>query len=170
MFFFLPLPLVGWAEADWIEDRGIHGGLAVRIGCDNHDELASLARHGSFLIQALSNDATSVAKAQKQMTERKLIDLCGLPKREGLDGQSLKPLLENPDREWKRPVIITYGLNNYAVQTERWRYILYRDGGEELYDHDRDPNEWTNLASVSKYSSRKSELAKWLPSAQAAAE
>jgi arylsulfatase A-like enzyme len=76
-----------------------------------------------------------------------LIDLCGLPKREGLDGQSLKPLLENPDRKWERPVVITYGFKNHAVQTERWRYIQYHDGGQELYDHDADPNEWTNLAA-----------------------
>ena len=93
-----------------------------------------------------------------------LIDLCGLPKRRGLDGQSLKPLLENPERKWERPAVITYGLNNHAVQTERWRYIRYRDGGQELYDHERDPNEWTNLASIPKYSPQKTKLAKWLPS------
>jgi arylsulfatase A-like enzyme len=93
-----------------------------------------------------------------------LIDLCGLPKRRGLDGQSLKSLLENPERKWDRPVVITYGLNNHAVQTERWRYIRYRDGGQELYDHERDPNEWTNLASIPKYSPQKTKLSKWLPS------
>ena len=93
-----------------------------------------------------------------------LIDLCGLPERRGLDGQSLKSLLENPERKWDRPVVITYGLNNHAVQTERWRYIRYRDGGQELYDHERDPNEWTNLASIPKYSPQKTKLAKWLPS------
>ena len=93
-----------------------------------------------------------------------LIDLCELPKRRGLDGQSLKFLLENPERKWDRPVVITYGLNNHAVQTERWRYIRYRDGGQELYDHERDPNEWTNLASIPKYSPQKTKLAKWLPS------
>ena len=93
-----------------------------------------------------------------------LIDLCGLPKRRGLAGQSLKSLLENPERKWDRPVVITYGLNNHAVQTERWRYIRYRDGGQELYDHERDPNEWTNLASIPKYSPQKTKLAKWLPS------
>ena len=93
-----------------------------------------------------------------------LIDLCGLPKRRGLDGQSLKSLLENPERKWDRPVVITYGLNNHAVQTERWRYIRYRDGGQELYDHERDPNEWTNLAFIPKYSPQKTKLAKWLPS------
>ena len=77
-----------------------------------------------------------------------LVDLCGLPKRKGLDGQSLKPLLENPKQEWDRPVVMTYGFNNHAVQTERWRYIQYHDGGQELYDHDRDPNEWINLATI----------------------
>ena len=80
-----------------------------------------------------------------------LIDLCGLPERAGLDGQSLKPLLENTDRKRERPVVITYGFKNHALQTERWRYIQYHDGGQELYDHDSDPNEWTNLANNSKY-------------------
>jgi arylsulfatase A-like enzyme len=75
-----------------------------------------------------------------------LLELCGLPKQENLDGQSLKPLLENPDREWKRPVVMTYGYQNHAVQTKRWRFIQYRDGTHELYDHHKDPNEWTNLA------------------------
>ena len=93
-----------------------------------------------------------------------LIDLCGLPKRKGLDGQSLKPLLQNPEVKWERPVVITYGLNNHAVQTEHWRYIRYRDGGQELYDHERDPNEWTNLAFIPKYSPQKTKLSKWLPS------
>ena len=92
-----------------------------------------------------------------------LIDLCGLPKRKGLDGQSLKPLLQNPRKQWERPVLITYGLNNHALRAQRWRYVLYCDGGEELYDHDRDPHEWTNLASSPKYSSVKTELGKWLP-------
>ena len=93
-----------------------------------------------------------------------LIDLCGLPKRKGLDGQSLKPLLQNPEVKWERPVVITYGLNNHAVQTEHWRYIRYRDGGQELYDHERDPNEWTNLAFIPKHSPQKTKLSKWLPS------
>jgi arylsulfatase A-like enzyme len=99
-----------------------------------------------------------------------LIDLCDLPKRKGLDGQSLKPLLENPGRKWERPVVITYGMNNHAVQTERWRYIRYRDGGQEVYDHDRDSNEWTNLASIPEYSSVKSKLANWLPTAKVGRE
>jgi len=80
-----------------------------------------------------------------------LLDLCGLPKREGLDGQSLKPLLKNPQLEWDRPVVMTYGFKNHAVQTERWRYIQYHDGGKELYDQASDPNEWDNLAMIPEH-------------------
>jgi arylsulfatase A-like enzyme len=80
-----------------------------------------------------------------------LLDLCGLPKREGLDGQSLKPLLKNPQLEWDRPVVMTYGFKNHAVQTERWRYIQYHDGGKELYDQANDPNEWDNLAMIPEH-------------------
>ena len=92
-----------------------------------------------------------------------LVELCGLPQRPGMDGQSLKPLLEDPDREWERPVVTTFGFRNHAIRTERWRYIQYSDGGQELYDHEADPNEWSNLASLPRYSSLKSQLAKWLP-------
>ncbi|MDB4770823.1 sulfatase-like hydrolase/transferase, partial [bacterium] len=80
-----------------------------------------------------------------------LIDLCGLPQRDGLNGRSLQSLLKNPEQQWDHPVVITFGLNNHAIQTQRWRYIRYADGGEELYDHDNDPNEWMNLASSSNY-------------------
>jgi arylsulfatase A-like enzyme len=92
-----------------------------------------------------------------------LVDLCGLTKREKVDGQSLKPLLENPKREWGRPVVITYGLNNHAIQTERWRYIKYRDGKKELYDHDSDPNEWINLAENPEYNNIINDLEGALP-------
>ena len=52
-------------------------------------------------------------------------------------------------REW--PAITTHNQGNHAVRSERWRYIRYADGSEELYDHDADPNEWTNLARDPKY-------------------
>ena len=43
------------------------------------------------------------------------------------------------------------GEGNHAVRTPRWRYIRYRDGSEELYDHQNDPWEWKNLASDPQY-------------------
>ncbi len=92
-----------------------------------------------------------------------LVDLCGLPEKDGLDGQSLKPLLKNPSQQWQRPVVMTYGSGNHAVQTQRWRYIRYADGGEELYDHTKDPNEWKNLVSLSQYKSTIEKLKMHLP-------
>jgi arylsulfatase A-like enzyme len=75
-----------------------------------------------------------------------LIDLCGLSENPKLEGVSLQPLLKNPDTEWKHVAISTLGQNNHAIRDHRWRYIRYADGSEELYDHQNDPNEWTNLA------------------------
>ncbi len=92
-----------------------------------------------------------------------LVELCGLPVPEGLDGQSILPLMTNPDREWSRPALMTFGRGNHAVRTERWRYIRYRDGGEELYDHEKDPHEWHNLAGLSEHASTIVELRKSLP-------
>jgi arylsulfatase A-like enzyme len=80
-----------------------------------------------------------------------LIDLCGLQKREGLDGKSLLPLLKNPQGEWPHPAVMTFGFKNHAIRSERWRYIQYHDGTEELYDHHQDPHEWTNLAADLQY-------------------
>ena len=80
-----------------------------------------------------------------------LLDLSGLPPRAALEGVSLRPLLEDPQREWTRPAVMTFGRGNHAVRSERYRYIRYADGGEELYDHASDPNEWTNLAADPAY-------------------
>lgn len=92
-----------------------------------------------------------------------IVELCGLPSREGLDGQSLMPLVNNPRLEWNRPVITTYGAGNHSVRTERWRYIQYHDGGEELYDHQNDAQEWHNLAKSTDHAAILSELRKSLP-------
>jgi len=96
-----------------------------------------------------------------------LIDLCGLPKREGLEGVSLVPLLMNPNAEWQRPALTTHGKNNHAVRTDHYRYIRYYEGSEELYDLRKDPNEWTNLATNKELAPVKEELARWLPQVNA---
>jgi choline-sulfatase len=98
-----------------------------------------------------------------------LIELAGLPSRDGLEGHSIVPQLNDPNAPREVPAITTQNLNNHAVRTERWRYIRYFDGGEELYDHANDPNEWTNLAADPKHAETKNQLAKWLPSQNTAA-
>jgi arylsulfatase A-like enzyme len=75
-----------------------------------------------------------------------LIQLCHLGPVSGLQGNSLLPLLQNPQAEWNHVAVSSYRKGNTSVRSERWRYIHYADGSEELYDHDKDPHEFTNLA------------------------
>jgi arylsulfatase A-like enzyme len=92
-----------------------------------------------------------------------LADLCGLPIPQHVEGRSLRSLLANPAAPWEQPALTTHGYGNHAVRTEKWRYIRYRDGGEELYDETKDPFEWTNLAGKPDFASVKAELARHLP-------
>jgi len=103
-----------------------------------------------------------------------LVDLCGLqgdtrktPQGRHLDGHSVRPFLENPQRlDWdgtdyalsmiysggnsKTPMtpadLKDPAKQHWSVRTRRWRYIRYNNGAEELYDHENDPYEWHNLA------------------------
>ncbi|MFY0651629.1 MAG: sulfatase [Cyclobacteriaceae bacterium] len=98
-----------------------------------------------------------------------LQDLCGLSlqttkneKGHELDGTSMLSLLKNPSSDWKgAPAALTVvyagndhkddpTMQHYAIRTNQHRYILYNSGKEELYDHEKDPNEWNNLASIDK--------------------
>lgn len=92
-----------------------------------------------------------------------LVELAGHDPRLELEGQSLLPLLKTPHMDTGRAVVTTYGQNNHGVRSARWRYIRYHDGSEELYDHQVDPEEYTNLTSCKKYTDIKKELATWLP-------
>lgn len=92
-----------------------------------------------------------------------LLSLAGLPDKPDLEGSDLTPLLKNPDMEWEYPAITVHGQGNAAVRSRDWRYIRYHDGGEELYDHRNDPNEWYNLAGDEEYSEVIEEHRNWLP-------
>ncbi|MEM6915522.1 MAG: sulfatase [Verrucomicrobiota bacterium] len=76
-----------------------------------------------------------------------LIELCGLPEKSEIDGRSFRPLLEDPEQAWEYPALTIMGQGNASVVDERWRYIRYVDGTEEVYDLSRDPMEWENLAA-----------------------
>mgnify|MGYP000004222208 CR=1 FL=1 len=98
-------------------------------------------------------------------------DLCGLQgdTRKNdlgvtLDGHSLRPLLQDPSNgKWDGPEgALTMRFagpqtkndihkQHWSYRTERYRYIRYNNGKEELYDHQQDPYEFKNLASFSKY-------------------
>ena len=80
-----------------------------------------------------------------------LADLAGLTPPKNLEGASVRPLLENPVAEWKRPAYSQVQRGDFpghSVRTERWRYTEWSGGekGAELYDHDTDVQELHNLA------------------------
>jgi len=99
-----------------------------------------------------------------------LVDYCNLSggnkKNESggnLGGYSLVPFLENPNtKNWEGPngaltLVGNYGKNvplekqNFSYRTEKYRYIIYSNGKEELYDHTKDQFEWNNVASEKSY-------------------
>jgi arylsulfatase A-like enzyme len=92
-----------------------------------------------------------------------LIELCRLPARTDLEGIGLTPQLKDAGTPRERPAITSHNQGNHGIRSDRWRYIRYADGSEELYDHQADPNEWTNLADRPQHAAVISELRRWLP-------
>lgn len=128
----------------------------------------SLGERGMWQKMSLFEEATRVPlivvapgmKAKGQTTGRlaelvdlypTIADLCGLRAHPEHEGLSLRPLLDDAQRPWKKGAFTEVTRGNqmgYSVRTERWRYTEW-DGGKagiELYDHDADPGELHNAA------------------------
>ena len=79
-----------------------------------------------------------------------LCELTGLDQPDGLEGTSLAALMRG-EKQKREPVLSVFGPDNFALRSDRWRYIRYADGTEELYDHRVDQAEKNNLASNPEY-------------------
>lgn len=90
-----------------------------------------------------------------------LTELCGLPLPTGLEGVSLAPLLDDPNRPWKKAaftVVTRPGGLGRAVRTETHTFLVWPDGSEQLYDYTRDAKEYDNLALDTRLKSTADEL------------
>lgn len=96
-----------------------------------------------------------------------LLELSGLSAREQNEGRSLVPLLQDPHAAWRDAVLTTYAKDNHSLRGERFRYIQYQDGTQELYDRAADPNEWTNLANRPEHAETIAKFREQLPATSA---
>jgi len=139
-----------------------------------------LGQHGLWMKQSLFEESAHVpliivapgAKGNSTVCARTvefvdlyptLAELSGLTPPANLAGKSLKPLLDDPKAAWDKPAFTQVwrgGFSGHSVRTERWRYTEWDGGakGVELYDHDNDAHEFTNLAADAKYAATVSEL------------
>ncbi|WP_418262558.1 sulfatase [Flavobacterium faecale] len=92
-----------------------------------------------------------------------LLELCSLPTYSRNEGISLVATMKSDKVNHKSFALTTYGENNHSVNQGRFRFTQYEDGGQELYDHKIDPNEFTNLANFAEYKSEIRKLKKYFP-------
>ncbi len=79
-----------------------------------------------------------------------LVELCGLPMPEGLQGLSVLPLLREPRRPWRQAAFSHSPVHptGTTMRTERYRYTEWGNPKlAELYDHETDPLEQRNLVN-----------------------
>jgi uncharacterized sulfatase len=128
-----------------------------------------LGEHGFWQKRSLMEESARVplivsapgrkgrGKATRALTELvdvypTLAELCGLTPPANLEGKSLRPLLDNPGGMHKTVAHTQLDVGDThgrAVRTDRFRYIRWtspQGTAEELYDHQNDKNEFTNLA------------------------
>jgi iduronate 2-sulfatase len=132
----------------------------------------NVGQHGQWMKQSLFENSARVpliisapgqSKGKSSGRTVELVDiyptlaeLCGLDPGQKLQGESLAPLLKNPAARWTKPAYTQVRRGQIfgrSVRTERFRYTEWDGGkaGVELYDHEKDPNEFTNLAKDPNY-------------------
>jgi len=127
-------------------DRGSHG-VVDRPGLFDDTLRSTLV----FSVPGLSRPGrASLAPVSTRDVRPTLLALAGLGGETG-SGHSLLPQLADPGAASTDEVVSSAerraGRVGRSARSARWRFTEWPDGSRELYDHDADPSEITNLAS-----------------------
>lgn len=152
-------------------DHGYH--LGEKGKWSKHGSLFEVGTRVPLLISApgmKGNGHTSPRIVETLDIYPTLVELVGLPKMPGLEGDSLVPLLNNPQAAWSHPAftVSKTGPLGLTVRTEKWRYAEYDGGkaGAMLFDALADPHELKNLAADPKHAGTVAEMKKLLERVQ----
>ncbi len=150
---------------------GEHAGRGGDLGLWRKSTLFEESARAPFLIAAPGKKAGAASPRLVEFVDLypTLVELCGLPPRKELEGRSVAPLLEDPNRPWKEAafsLVTRGGVTGRSVRTERYRYTEWGDEKTaELYDHQSDPYEYKNLAADPGHKTALEEMKKRLQNA-----
>lgn len=151
---------------DALEETGLDGNTVVTFTSDHGYHMGE---HGHWQKTTLFDNGTHVpmiiaAPKQKVRGESTtmpaemvdfyptLSELCGLNRPKHLSGISLVPVLNDISAKPRESAFSQYA-DGYSIKTDRYRYTWWgKDGteGDELYDHETDPEEMVNRADDPK--------------------
>lgn len=182
------LDRLGLAENTIIVFTSDHGYHMGEHGLWQKQSLFEESSRVPLLIVAPRQAKGAVAKSPVSHVDLfpTLAELCGVESPDNLQGQDLSPLLKDPTaagRGWALTQVVRGGIRRrgaspaggdggkgffgYSLRTPRWRYTEWDEGGRgrELYDHDADGRELTNLANEPAHAQTVKELSQQLRAA-----
>lgn len=91
-----------------------------------------------------------------------LAGLSGLNTPRHIQGKSLVAAMRHPNEVIHDAVYCQKSRGDHLIRTNRWALMKYKKGGMELYDMEKDPNQFLNLASKSEHQDTVRKLSKKL--------
>ncbi|MDJ1479781.1 sulfatase [Cytophagaceae bacterium YF14B1] len=145
----------------FLGDHGYHNG--EHRGLWHKQTQFEEATHGNLLLYTPQAVKGKEAKGFIEYVDvyPTIAELAGLKAPSDLEGKSFVPLLNAPEKKWKQAVfseVVHEGVLGKSVRTEQYRYTEWGTDKVELYDLQKDPNEFTNLAGKSAYSTIQQQL------------